>query len=179
MADDTTKGGTTKGGRGKGDAPGRDVEFQADPSVQARIDAADRAASAANDAEPKRSTGQSIRDEAGKISGQAGDRLKTFAGDGKARATDALDEFAKMLDKAAGDVDEKLGEQFGGYARQASTAVSKFSEQVRSRNVDDIFDDVGAFVKKSPGIAIGTAAALGFVVARVLQAGLDAGRDKS
>jgi ElaB/YqjD/DUF883 family membrane-anchored ribosome-binding protein len=164
MAEDTIKG-----GKGKSDAPGRDVKFQADPKVQARIDAADA----------KRSAGDTIRDEASKVGGQASERLKSFAGDGKARATDALDEFAKMLDKAAVDVDEKLGEQFGGYARQASGAVSKFSDQVRSRDVDDIFGDVSAFVKKSPAIAIGTAAALGFVVARVLQSSLDAGRDKA
>lgn len=167
MAEDTGAKGTP-GGNGE-----RDIEFEADPAVQARIDAADRAKGT------KRGATQAIRDEAGKIGGQAGDKLKTLASDGKARATDALDEFAKLLDRAAGDVDEKLGEQFGGYARQASGAVSRFSEQVRERDVDDIFDDIGAFVRKSPGVAIGTAAALGFVVARVLQASLDAGRDKA
>ena len=166
MAEDKGVNGTTNGER--------DIEFEADPAVQARIDAADRAKGGT-----KRAATQAIRDEAGKISGQAGEKLKTLASDGKARATDALDEFAKLLDRAAGDVDEKLGEQFGGYARQASGAVFRFSEQVRERDVDDIFGDIGAFVRKSPGVAIGTAAALGFVVARVLQASLDAGRDKA
>ncbi|MGK6319809.1 hypothetical protein [Sphingomonas sp. DT-204] len=172
MAEDTGAKGTPPSGNGE-----RDIEFEADPAVQARIDAADRAG--AGEGGSKRKATQAIRDEAGKISGQAGEKLKVLASDGKARATDALDEFAKLLDKAAGDVDEKLGEKFGGYARQASSAVSKFSGQVRERDVDDIFGDVGAFVRKSPGIAIGTAAALGFVVARVLQASLDAGRDKA
>lgn len=168
MADDTKSGGTAN--------QGREVAFEADPSVQARIDAADHGA--ANDAAPggKRSAGQTIRDEAGKIGGQAGEKLKAFAGDGKDKATDALSELAKLLDQAAGDVDEKLGEQFGGYARSASQSVAKLADQVRSREIDDIVQDVGEFVRKSPGIAVGTAAAIGFVLARVLQSSLDAGR---
>ncbi|HWK36314.1 hypothetical protein [Sphingomonas sp.] len=172
MAEDTTG----KSGKGKGSDDGREVAFQGDPAVQARIDAADGGASEGG---TRRSAGETIRDEAGKIGGQATDQLKSFASDGKARATDALDQFAKLLDRAAGDVDAKLGEQYGGYARQASSAVVKFSGQVRDRDVDELFDEVGAFVRKSPGIAIGAAAALGFVVARVLQSSIDAGRDKA
>lgn len=156
-----------------GNVPARDVEFEADPSVQARIDAADAEGGA------KRSTAQAIRDEASKLGGQAGEKLKGFAGEGKDKATDALSELARLLDSAAGDVDDKLGEQFGGYARSASQSVAKFADQVRAREIDDIVDDVGAFVRKSPGVAIGTAAAVGFVLARVLQAALDSGRDQA
>ena len=43
----------------------------------------------------------------------------------------------------------------------------------RAKDVDAIADDARALVRKSPGMVIGAAAAVGFVVARLLSAGLD------
>ena len=106
----------------------------------------------------------------------ATEQVRTLADTGKARASGALGEFATMLDDAATQVDEKLGAQFGGYARQASGAVRSFADGLDGKDVDDIVEDVRAFVQKSPAVAIGAAAALGFVVARVLRAGVDANR---
>lgn len=110
------------------------------------------------------------------LGSQATEQVRTLADTGKTRATGALGEFATMLDDAAAQVDEKLGPQFGGYARQASGAVRSFADGLDGKDVDDIVEDVRAFVQKSPAVAIGTAAALGFVVARVLRAGVDANR---
>jgi ElaB/YqjD/DUF883 family membrane-anchored ribosome-binding protein len=44
-------------------------------------------------------------------------------------------------------------------------------------DVDELVDDVTSFVKKSPVIAIGTAAAVGFVLARLIKSGIDAASD--
>ncbi|WP_239987355.1 hypothetical protein [Sphingosinithalassobacter portus] len=122
----------------------------------------------------KRSAKDSIKDEASKIGNQAADRARGFADEGKQRATGALDEFARLMTSAAGDVDEKLGPQYGKYARSAAEGISGFSDQLRGKEVDDLIADASAFVKKSPAIAVGTAAALGFVVARLLKSGIDA-----
>lgn len=78
-----------------------------------------------------------------------------------------------MIQDAAGQVDDKLGAQYGDYARSAAGVVSNFSGQIRDKNVDELLDDARAFVRKSPGVAIGVAAALGFALARVVQSGLD------
>lgn len=117
-----------------------------------------------------------VKHEAEKLTGQAGDKLRAFADDGKARATGMLDEIAQTIEDAAQTIDEKIGVQFGGYARSASTAVSDFSRSIADKDVDDLVDDAREFVKKSPGIAIGSAAAIGFVLARVIQSGVDANR---
>ena len=119
------------------------------------------------------STGGGAREAAKNLGGQATDRMRAYADDGKTRAVDALDGFAKMIEDAAAQVDEKLGDQFGGYARQASGAVTNFSESLRNKEVDEIVEDARAFVAKSPAVAIGIAAALGFAVARVLRSGTD------
>ncbi len=117
-----------------------------------------------------------VKHEAEKLTGQASDKVRAFAEDGKARASGMLDEIAQTIEDAAKTIDEKVGVQFGGYARSASTAVSDFSRTLADKDVDDLVDDAREFVKKSPGIAIGAAAAIGFVLARVIQSGVDANR---
>ncbi|MBI0474595.1 hypothetical protein D9601_04360 [Sphingomonas sp. MA1305] len=116
---------------------------------------------------------QTIKDQAGKIGGQASDRIRTLADTGKEKAGGALDQLSQMIGDAAGQVDEKLGAQYGDYARQAAGAVSRLSDQVKGKDVDDLLEDVRGFVRQSPGIAIGVAAALGFAAARLIQSGID------
>jgi ElaB/YqjD/DUF883 family membrane-anchored ribosome-binding protein len=121
----------------------------------------------------KPNAAQTIKDNVFKFANDAGEKAKTYAEDGKTRAGGALDELAKMLSEAAGTVDEKVGEQYGQYARSAADAVSNFSQSLQSKQIDDLVDDARDFVKKSPAVAIGTAAAIGFVLARLIKAGLD------
>lgn len=116
--------------------------------------------------------GEKVRAEASKLKGQATDKAREVATDGKEKATGALDEFARLIAEAASTVDERLGEQYGGYARSAADAVSGIAEQLRGKDVDELFEDARGFVKKSPAVAIGTAAAVGFVLARLVKAGL-------
>ena len=117
---------------------------------------------------------QLLKDSASKIGKEAVDRAKTYAEDGKARAGGALDEIVKMINDAAGTVDEKLGEQYGQYARGATDKVAGFSEGLKAKELDDLIEDARGFVQKSPAIAIGTAAAIGFVLVRLIQSGLAA-----
>ncbi len=118
-------------------------------------------------------TKQTLKDEASKLSAKATEKARGLADEGKARATSALDEFSKLMEDAAGTVDEKLGEQYGQYARSAAQAISGFSDGLRGKEVEDLVADARDFVRKSPAIAIGTAAALGFVLARIVKAGAD------
>lgn len=117
---------------------------------------------------------QMLKDGASQLTKEAGNKARTYVEDGKARAGGALDELAKLMTDAAGTVDEKVGAQYGQYARNAADAVTDFSESLKAKNVDDLIGDATAFVKKSPAIAIGTAAAVGFVLVRLLQSGLGA-----
>ena len=114
-----------------------------------------------------------LRQGAQKLTSQAGDTARGFVDQGKDRATDALGQLAQILEEAAGQVDEKLGAQYGGYARQAAGNVQGFADQLRSRSAEDLLEDARTLVRKSPGAAIGIAAALGFAVARLASAGLD------
>lgn len=122
----------------------------------------------------KRTASDTIREEASKYADQAKERMRGFAGEGKERATTALDEVASMMRTAAGDVDAKLGEQYGQYARTAADGIAGFADSIRGKEVDELLTEATEFVKKSPAIAVGTAAALGFVLARVIKSSMDA-----
>ena len=96
-----------------------------------------------------------------------------LAAQGKDRATGALDNVARLIGDAAGTVDERVGAQYGDYTRKAAEAVASFASTLKGKDVDDLVKDAGDFVKKSPAVAIGAAAAVGFVLARLIKAGSD------
>lgn len=127
--------------------------------------------------EPPASTRQVLSDNVTKLKTEATERARSFADMGKERATGALDQLVQMLTDAADQVDGKLGGQYGQYARNAADQVQGFSTTLNERSVDDLLDDARELVRKSPGVAIGAAATVGFVVARLFSAGLDQ-RDK-
>lgn len=151
------------------------------PMTDADVSASDAATAgedtAARGTTSERFGGDSIRqaltDRTSEIRGQVGDKVRQFADDGKTRATGALDELAKMLSDAADQVDDKLGAQFGQYARSTADQVQGFSSSLNEKSVDDMVEMARDFVRKSPAAAIGIATALGFVIARLTAAGLE------
>lgn len=119
-----------------------------------------------------------LKEGASSIKGQATSKVREYAEDGKARATTALDDFSKVVNDAAQSIDDRLGAEYGDYARKAATAVSGFADTLRTKQVDDLLDDARTAVRKSPVIAIGTAAALGFALIRLVKSGMaDTDRD--
>jgi ElaB/YqjD/DUF883 family membrane-anchored ribosome-binding protein len=119
---------------------------------------------------------QQLTDGAGKLQSQAGDKARQFADMGKERAAGLLEQLATMLTDAAGQVDGKLGAQYGTYARNAADTVQGFSQQVRDQDLDQLMDQGRELVRKSPAMAVGAAAAVGFVLSRLVQSGIDAER---
>jgi ElaB/YqjD/DUF883 family membrane-anchored ribosome-binding protein len=143
-----------------------------DEGVAFAPDDADTAPAVADPAVPHSAT-ETIKAGAQRLTGQAHEQVRSFADQGKDRATGALDQVAQMLTDAAAQVDGKLGNQYGDYARQAAGHVSSLADQVRAKQVDEVLDDLRAIVRKSPGVAIGVSAAVGFALARVVAAGLE------
>jgi ElaB/YqjD/DUF883 family membrane-anchored ribosome-binding protein len=113
-----------------------------------------------------------LRSQAYQLRDQGADRVRDFATGGKTRASDALEELSRVFADTADTIDERLGRDYGEYARRAADTVSGFAETLRSKDVDDIYDTAREAVRKSPGIAIGVAAVVGFALARVVKAGL-------
>lgn len=120
---------------------------------------------------------ETLKATAAKLSKQAADKARDYVAEGKTRAGGALDEVSRLMGDAAGTVDEKLGPDYGKYARSAADTLSGWSNQIKDKELEDLLGDARDFVKKSPVVAIGVAAALGFVVARLVKAGISADND--
>ncbi|QJU58502.1 hypothetical protein HL653_12670 [Sphingomonas sp. AP4-R1] len=112
------------------------------------------------------------------VKAQGYDRAREYALVGKDRTTGALDDFVRMINDAAGQVDAKVGAQYGDYARRAADGLASFNDALKGKDVDDLFNEAREMVAKAPAIAVGTAAALGFIVARLAKAGLETPSDK-
>ena len=91
-----------------------------------------------------------------------------LAVEGKQVATDAIASLGKVVGDTASQIDEKLGEQYGDYARKASRTLQETSAKLESKSVDELSEDARAMVRKSPGVAVGIAAVVGFFLARML-----------
>lgn len=110
-----------------------------------------------------------ISEKTAELRGQATDKARDLASQGKEKAVSVLDNVVKLVDDAAGTLDEKVGEQYGAYARRAAESISSLASSIREKDVDDLARDAREAVRKSPAIAIGAAAAVGFLIARVIK----------
>ncbi len=84
------------------------------------------------------------------------------------------DLMSRLINDAATSVEDQVGERYGAFARTAADTVAGFASQLREKDVEEIIDDARDFVRKSPVVAIGAAAAIGFVLARLVRAGVEA-----
>jgi ElaB/YqjD/DUF883 family membrane-anchored ribosome-binding protein len=114
---------------------------------------------------------QVVSEKTAGLRDQATETVRSYALQGKEKATDALENVIRMIDDAAAAVDEKVGAQYGDYVRQASQTLAGISSTIRDKDVDDLVDDARGVVRSSPALAIGAAAAVGFLVARIVKAG--------
>ena len=108
-------------------------------------------------------------EEAKAMSAQAKKRAAELADDGKARASDGLASLGKTVSGTAKAIDEKLGKQYGDYARTAARSMQEAAAKLDAKDLGELGDDAREFIKKSPGAAIGIAAVAGFFLARMFR----------
>jgi len=120
-----------------------------------------------------------IRGGREQLSNQAGERARGLVTQGLDRTSEALANVSKMIGDTASGIDERLGEEYGDYARRAAGSIENVANQIASKDPDELIEDTRNFVRNSPGIALAGAAVVGFVVARLLKTGLatDQGED--
>lgn len=111
--------------------------------------------------------------EAKVYAGQAKEKGAALAVEGKAKASDALTSLGKVISDNAATIDEKLGVQYGDYARTAARSIQETAAKLEAKDLGELGNDVKDFVQKSPGVAIGIAAVAGFAIAKLLSGGSD------
>ena len=110
-----------------------------------------------------------IGEEVGRLYGQAGAKAMDVARTGKNRAAEGLESLAKIIDDSAVTVDDKLGAQYGDFARSAAQTVTNLAGQLEEKDIEELVAATRDFVRKSPAVAIGSAAVVGFMLARLLR----------
>src|SRR5690349_8135906 len=106
------------------------------------------------------------------LSQQAGERTRGLVTQGLERTAEALANVSKMVGDTAPGIEERLGTEYGDYARRAAGAIENAANSIASKDPDELIEDTRNFVRNSPGIALAGAAVVGFVVARLLKTGL-------
>lgn len=119
-----------------------------------------------------RGIAERFRDGREQISNQAGEKARGLVSQGLERTAEALANVSKMVGDTAPGIEERLGLEYGDYARKAAGAIENAANTIAEKNADELIDDTRNFVRNSPGIALAGAAVVGFVVARLLKTGL-------
>jgi ElaB/YqjD/DUF883 family membrane-anchored ribosome-binding protein len=132
--------------------------------------------------QPSRATSDSgiatrVRGSAEKLSSQAGEKARGLVGQGLDRSAEALANVSKLVGDTASGIEERLGPEYGDYARRAALAIENTANAIAEKNPDELIEDTRNFVRNSPGIALAGAAVVGFVVARLLKTGLAKDQD--
>ena len=113
-----------------------------------------------------------IRSGREQLATQAGDRARGLVSQGLDRTSEALANVAKMVGDTAPGIEERLGSDYGDYARRAAGAIENVANSIAEKDPDELIEDTRNFVRNSPGLALAGAAVVGFVVARLLKSGL-------
>jgi ElaB/YqjD/DUF883 family membrane-anchored ribosome-binding protein len=100
---------------------------------------------------------------------EARTRATELAYEGKAKASEALSSLGRLVGDNAATIDDKLGSQYGDYARNASKSLQSTAETLDRKSVGELGEDARELVRKSPAAAVGLAALAGFLLARLFR----------
>lgn len=109
------------------------------------------------------------REEAHNYGEQAKSKAGDLADQGKIKTGEALSDLGGLIAGAAPMIDEKIGAKYGDYARSAAERVQQGATSLDNKSVEDLGDDIKTFIRENPGVALGVAAATGFLLARMLR----------
>jgi hypothetical protein len=115
---------------------------------------------------------EQVRSGGEKIAGQAADKARGLVAQGIERSSEALGNVSKLVGDTAEGLDERLGEEYGDYARKAAGAIENAANSLAAKDPDELIDDTRSFVRKSPGVALAGAAVIGFALVRLVKSGL-------
>jgi hypothetical protein len=104
---------------------------------------------------------------------EALDRAHALANDGKAKASGAIHGFGKLVEDNATVVDEHVGAAYGDYVRTAGRSMQDFAGHLDSKEFSELAEDAREFIRNRPGVALGIAAAGGFLLARMFKGSED------
>lgn len=106
-----------------------------------------------------------------KVKEEAGTRTRSFLGQGLQTGGTTLSNVASLVEDTVEQIGERLGPQYADYARTASEKLNQYAATLQNKDPDELVDDAREIIRKSPGVALGAAAIVGFSLARLIKVG--------
>jgi ElaB/YqjD/DUF883 family membrane-anchored ribosome-binding protein len=102
---------------------------------------------------------------------QATAKAQEFAHLGKEKASELLENLTSLTDEVSAKLREKLGDKYPQYLTDMAGTLAALAVDLRAKDVGELVDNTRDFVRKRPAVAIGAAAAAGFLLARMMKSG--------
>src|SRR5438270_2361902 len=90
-----------------------------------------------------------FRDGREQLSSQAGEKARGLVNQGLERTSEALANVSKMIGDTAAGIDERLGREYGDYARRAAGALEDTANSIAGKDPDELIEDTRNFVRTS------------------------------
>lgn len=100
---------------------------------------------------------------------EAKDMAYQYARQGKTKASEAISGLGQLVEKSAASIDETIGVQYGNYARSAASSIKDTATKLDSKSLEELGEDARTFVREKPAMAVGLAAAAGYMLARLFR----------
>ena len=114
--------------------------------------------------------GNQVRETAGALAGEAGEKAKGFLGNQVETGADFLGHIGRSA-TAAADTLEADAPQLAGFVRGMAISVADLSKTVRGQSPEALLDTASAYVRQNPALVLSAAALCGFALTRLLQGG--------
>jgi len=102
------------------------------------------------------------------LASAATERAKGAVEERIADGADLLGQVAASVRVAARELDP-AAPQLAGFAREAAERIDDFSRQVRGKSVDELLETSSEFARRQPAMLFGAAAAVGFLLFRMIK----------
>lgn len=119
-----------------------------------------------------------LREDAGHYANVAQEKLRDTATTGKDKTADALHSVADATRNAAGKITDPKMQPIADYANKAAESLDRWSDTLKTRNFDELSEDLRTSVRANPMVAVGVAAAAGFLLARLFTSGGSSGNER-
>ena len=120
--------------------------------------------------EAAQQAGSQVREKAGALAVEAGEKAKGFLGNQVEVGADFLGHIGRSA-TAAADTLEADAPQLAGLVRGMATSVADLSNTVRGQSPEALLETASTYVRQNPALVLSAAAVCGFEVTRLLQGG--------
>jgi hypothetical protein len=118
--------------------------------------------------ETAQTAADAVRQQAARFAQDVGHELSQTGEAQKARGVDAIRQFARAIDSAAGEL-ERQSPAVGRRVHEAARQAEGFSNNLSHRSVNELIDSAAELARAQPALFIGGSVAAGFALARFLK----------